>query len=59
MEALIDLFTSFSGLLSLAIIAFVCLMAAYFIRLAFRKMDEEEHKLGAVKRVHQGTHQHA
>ncbi|MFV8783306.1 DUF3149 domain-containing protein [Microbulbifer sp. SA54] len=59
MDALIDLFTSFSGLLSLAIVAFVCLMATFFIRLAFKKMDEEEHEIGAVKQVHQGAHQHA
>lgn len=41
MDALIDLFTSFSGLLSLAVIAFVCLMAGFFIRLTLRKMEEE------------------
>ncbi len=41
MDALIDLFTSFSGLLSLGVIAFICLMAAYFIRLALRNIDKE------------------
>ncbi|MBY6192070.1 DUF3149 domain-containing protein [Microbulbifer agarilyticus] len=41
MDALIDLFTSFSGLLSLGIIGFVCLMGGYFTRMAFRKMDQE------------------
>lgn len=41
MDALIDLFTSFSGLLSLGVIAFVCLMAAYFIRLVLRNIDKE------------------
>ena len=41
MTALIDLFTSFSGLLSLGIIAFVCLMAGFFIRLALRNMQQE------------------
>lgn len=42
MDALIDLFTSFSGLLSLGVIGFICLMAAYFIRLTIRKMAEED-----------------
>lgn len=41
MPALIDLLTSFSGLLSLAVIAFICLMAAYLTRLALRKMEED------------------
>lgn len=41
MDALIDLFTSFSGLLSLGIIGFICLMAAYLVRLALRKMEQE------------------
>ncbi|SEA15038.1 DUF3149 domain-containing protein [Microbulbifer marinus] len=41
MDALIDLFTSFSGLLSLGIIGFVCLMAGYFIRLALREIERE------------------
>jgi hypothetical protein len=40
MAALIDLFTSFSGLLSLGIIAFVCVMAGFFIRLALRNMEQ-------------------
>ncbi|MEX2962426.1 DUF3149 domain-containing protein [Microbulbifer sp. TYP-18] len=40
MTALIDLFTSFSGLLSLGIIGFVCLMAAFFIRLVLRNMEQ-------------------
>ncbi|WP_295802937.1 DUF3149 domain-containing protein [uncultured Microbulbifer sp.] len=44
MDALIDLFTSFSGLLSLGVIGFVCLMAAYFTRLALRKMVDEERR---------------
>lgn len=42
MDALIDLFTSFSGLLSLGIIVFICLMAAFFIRLTMRKIAEED-----------------
>ena len=41
MDAMIDLFTSLSGLMSLGIIAFVCLMGGYFTRMALRKMDEE------------------
>ncbi|WGL17503.1 DUF3149 domain-containing protein [Microbulbifer bruguierae] len=41
MDAMIDLFSSFSGLLSLGIIAFVCLMGAYFTRMALHKMNEE------------------
>ncbi|WP_237067818.1 DUF3149 domain-containing protein [Microbulbifer guangxiensis] len=40
MAALIDLFTSFSGLLSLGIIAFVCLMATFMTRMVLRKMHE-------------------
>ncbi|WP_069946381.1 DUF3149 domain-containing protein [Microbulbifer aggregans] len=40
MAALIDLFTSFSGLLSLGIIGFILLMAAYITRMVLRKMDE-------------------
>lgn len=42
MDALIDLFTSLSGLMSLGIIAFVCVMGAYITRLALRKMAQEE-----------------
>lgn len=41
MPALIDLFTSFSGLLSLGIIVFICLMGAYIARMAMRKVEEE------------------
>lgn len=41
MDAWIDLFTSLSGLLSLGIIAFVCVMAAYILRLAMRNIREE------------------
>lgn len=40
MDALIDLFTSFSGLLSLGIIGFILLMGAYLTRFALRKMEE-------------------
>ncbi|WP_346838115.1 DUF3149 domain-containing protein [Microbulbifer sp. SAOS-129_SWC] len=40
MDALINLFTSFSGLLSLGIIAFVCAMAGYLLHLALRNMRE-------------------
>ncbi|QHQ40736.1 DUF3149 domain-containing protein [Microbulbifer hydrolyticus] len=42
---MIDLFTSFSGLLSLGIIAFVCVMGGYFTRMALRKMREEQEKM--------------
>ena len=42
MDAMIDLFTSFSGLLSLGIVAFVCVMGAFITRMALRKMEEEE-----------------
>ncbi|WP_299599225.1 DUF3149 domain-containing protein [uncultured Microbulbifer sp.] len=45
MDAMIDLFTSFSGLLSLGIIAFVCLMGGYFTRMALRKMNEEQSRI--------------
>lgn len=45
MDAMIDLFTSFSGLLSLGIIAFVCVMGGYFTRMALRKMNEEQARL--------------
>ncbi|MBN8432231.1 DUF3149 domain-containing protein [Microbulbifer salipaludis] len=45
MDAMIDLFTSFSGLLSLGIIAFVCVMGGFFTRLALRKMNEEQAQL--------------
>ncbi|MBB5213202.1 DUF3149 domain-containing protein [Microbulbifer hydrolyticus] len=45
MDAMIDLFTSFSGLLSLGIIAFVCVMGGYFTRMALRKMREEQEKM--------------
>ncbi|WP_226705119.1 DUF3149 domain-containing protein [Microbulbifer elongatus] len=45
MDAMIDLFTSFSGLLSLGIIAFVCVMGGFFTRMALRKMDEEQARL--------------
>ncbi|HEY8568618.1 MULTISPECIES: DUF3149 domain-containing protein [Microbulbifer] len=41
MDAMIDLFTSFSGLLSLGIIGFVCVMAGYFTRMALNKMNKE------------------
>lgn len=47
MAALIDLFTSLSGLLSLGIIAFVCVMAAFITRMALRKMKEEERRVKA------------
>lgn len=40
MDALIDLFTSLSGILSLGIIAFVCVMATYLLRLALRNIRE-------------------
>lgn len=40
MDAMIDLFTSFSGLLSLGIIGFVCLMGVYFTRMALHNMNE-------------------
>lgn len=46
MDAMIDLFTSFSGLLSLGIIAFICVMAGYITRMALRKMREEQEQLG-------------
>lgn len=45
MDAMIDLFTSFSGLLSLGIIAFVCVMGGFFTRMALRKMREEQARL--------------
>mgnify|MGYP000211875802 CR=1 FL=1 len=41
MDALVDLLTSFSGLLSLGIIGFICLMGAFFIRLALRNIKKE------------------
>lgn len=44
MDAMIDLFTSFSGLLSLGIIAFVCVMGTFITRMALRKMEEEERR---------------
>ncbi|MFI2812027.1 MULTISPECIES: DUF3149 domain-containing protein [Microbulbifer] len=40
MDALIDLFTSFSGLLSLGIIGFILLMGAFITRMALRNMNE-------------------
>ncbi|WHI44975.1 DUF3149 domain-containing protein [Microbulbifer sp. EKSA008] len=40
MDALIDLFTSFSGLLSLAVIAFIFLMAAFFVRLVRNNVEK-------------------
>lgn len=48
MVAMIDLFTSFSGLLSLGVVVFVCVMGAYFTRMALRKMEEEERREKAV-----------
>jgi len=45
MDAIIDLFTSFSGLLSLGIIAFVCVMGGFFTRMALRKMNEEQARI--------------
>ncbi|WP_237057507.1 DUF3149 domain-containing protein [Microbulbifer sediminum] len=40
MDALIDLFTSFSGLLSLGIIGFILLMGGFITRMALRNMAE-------------------
>lgn len=40
MDALIDLFTSFSGLLSLAVIGFIFLMAFYFYRLIRNNVEK-------------------
>ncbi|WP_444929006.1 DUF3149 domain-containing protein [Microbulbifer sp. SSSA002] len=40
MDALIDLFTSFSGLLSLGVIAFIFLMAAFFVRLIRNNVEK-------------------
>ncbi|MFA0810472.1 DUF3149 domain-containing protein [Microbulbifer epialgicus] len=40
MDALIDLFTSFSGLLSLAVIGFILLMAFYFYRLVRNNVEK-------------------
>ncbi|GAA5525836.1 hypothetical protein Maes01_02409 [Microbulbifer aestuariivivens] len=40
MVALVDLFTSFSGLLSVGIIAFILAMGAYMTRMVLRKMEE-------------------
>ncbi|WP_444887547.1 DUF3149 domain-containing protein [Microbulbifer sp. JMSA008] len=40
MDALIDLFTSFSGLLSLAVIGFIFLMAYYFYRLVSNNVEK-------------------
>ncbi|GAA5443906.1 hypothetical protein Misp06_02084 [Microbulbifer sp. NBRC 101763] len=40
MDALIDLFTSFSGLLSLAVIGFIFLMAFYFYRLVQNNVEK-------------------
>jgi len=40
MDALIDLFTSFSGLLSLAVIGFIFLMAFYFYRLIRNNVEQ-------------------
>jgi len=45
MDALIDLFTSLSGLMSLGVVAFVCVMGVYFTRMALRKMEQEEAQL--------------
>ena len=52
MDAMIDLFTSFSGLLSLGIIAFVCVMGGYITRMALRKMNEEQTRLEKVDTGH-------
>ncbi|WP_226644282.1 DUF3149 domain-containing protein [Microbulbifer variabilis] len=41
MDALVDLFTSFSGLLSLAVIGFIFLMAYYFYRLVSSNVEKE------------------
>ncbi|WP_444943169.1 DUF3149 domain-containing protein [Microbulbifer sp. ZKSA006] len=40
MDALIDLFTSFSGLLSLGVIAFIFLMAVFFVRLIRNNVEK-------------------
>ncbi|GAB2903807.1 DUF3149 domain-containing protein [Microbulbifer echini] len=60
MDALIDLFTSFSGLLSLAVIAFIFLMAVYFYRLIRNNVErevaeQEQRERAAASRVSKPT----
>ncbi len=42
MKMLIDLFSTDYGLMSLAVIVIVLLMAAFFVRLFVRKMNNNE-----------------
>ncbi len=42
MKMLIDLFSTDYGLMSLAVIVFVLLMAAFFVRMSVYKMNHNE-----------------
>lgn len=44
MQLLTELFSSAEGILSLIVIVFMLLMAAYFINMFVRKMNNEEPK---------------
>lgn len=46
MKALVDLFSTDYGLMSVAVIAFVIGMAVYFVRLFTRKMEESARDAG-------------
>lgn len=44
MKAIVDLFSTDYGLLSLAVIVFIIFMAGWFLRFFQRKMDESDPK---------------
>lgn len=46
MKAIVDLFSTDYGLMSLGVIAFVVVMAVWFYRFFSRKMDESQRAAG-------------